>query len=174
MQPVVAKRARSDDLGVADWTLMYGRPMLLASSVLAVAAALIHLVLFARANFRSGGRASGSDNIATQAATESRGFNGLDQSHIDLFLAVGVLVGVVLLNLGGGARLDIVNPNNYVEQNGAYGTAAITFGLLAMLAAAIARARVNSAPLQATTIRGLLPAAGLSTIILMKTDLAGI
>ena len=127
-------------------------PLVIAGSVFAALAALIHVYIFVLESVQwskeSTRRIFGVRSEADADLMKPLAFN---QGFYNLFLAIGVIVGVVLLVAGGAAQA---------------GFAVAIFGLLSMVLAAAVLLASNPKLARSAAIQGVAPLAGVVLLVL--------
>lgn len=121
-------------------------PLVIAGAVFAAIAALIHVYIFVLESVQwskeSTRRIFGVKSEADAELMKPLAFN---QGFYNLFLAIGVIVGLILLLTGGSVQA---------------GFAAAIFGLLSMVLAAIVLLSSNPKLARSAAIQGLAPLIG--------------
>ena len=127
-------------------------PIVIAGTVFAAVAALIHVYIFVLESVQwskeSTRRIFGVRSEADADLMKPLAFN---QGFYNLFLAIGVIVGVVLLVAGGAAQA---------------GFAVAIFGLLSMVLAAAVLLASNPKLARSAAIQGVAPLAGVVLLVL--------
>ncbi|AFE06568.1 hypothetical protein COCOR_05774 [Corallococcus coralloides DSM 2259] len=120
------------------------------AQVFAVIAALIHVLFFVMESIVfSRPKVWKRFGLKSQADADVVKPMALNQGFYNLFLAVGVLVGVVLVHTGAVAS----------------GVAAVVFGCGCMLLAALVLVSSNRKFLKASIVQGALPALAISLVV---------
>ncbi|RKG66306.1 DUF1304 domain-containing protein [Corallococcus sp. CA054B] len=120
------------------------------AQVFAVIAALIHVLFFVMESIVfSRPKVWKRFGLKSQADADVVKPMALNQGFYNLFLAVGVLVGVVLVHTGAVAS----------------GVAAVVFGCGCMLLAAVVLVSSNRNFLKASLVQGALPALAISLVV---------
>ncbi|NNC16384.1 DUF1304 domain-containing protein [Corallococcus exiguus] len=121
------------------------------AQVFAVIAALIHVLFFVMESIVfSQPKVWKRFGLKSQADADVVKPMALNQGFYNLFLAVGVLVGVAVVHSGAVAS----------------GVAAVVFGCGCMLAAAVVLVSSNRKFLVASIVQGALPALAISLVVL--------
>ncbi|RKH72106.1 DUF1304 domain-containing protein [Corallococcus interemptor] len=125
--------------------------MPLLAQVFAVIAALIHVLFFVMESIVfSKPKVWRRFGLKSQADADVMKGMAFNQGFYNLFLALGVLVGVVLVHTGAVAS----------------GVAAVVFGCACMLAAAVVLVSSNRKFLTASIVQGGLPALAIALVVL--------
>ncbi|QAT87037.1 hypothetical protein EJ065_5503 [Corallococcus coralloides] len=120
------------------------------AQVFAVIAALIHVLFFVMESIVfSRPKVWKRFGLKSQADADVVKPMALNQGFYNLFLAVGVLAGVVLVHTGAVAS----------------GVAAVVFGCACMLMAALVLVGSNRKFLKASLVQGALPALAISLVV---------
>ncbi|MHA7632778.1 DUF1304 domain-containing protein [Corallococcus sp. M7] len=120
------------------------------AQVFAVIAALIHVLFFVMESILfSQPKVWKRFGLKSQADADVMKPMALNQGFYNLFLALGVLVGVVLVHRGAVAS----------------GVAAVVFGCACMLLAAVVLVSSNRKFLMASLVQGGLPALAISLVV---------
>lgn len=120
------------------------------AQVFAVIAALIHVLFFVMESIVfSRPKVWKRFGLKSQADADVVKPMALNQGFYNLFLAVGVLAGVVLVHTGAVAS----------------GVAAVVFGCACMLMAALVLVGSNRKFLKASLVQGTLPALAISLVV---------
>ncbi|RKH50298.1 DUF1304 domain-containing protein [Corallococcus sp. AB049A] len=125
--------------------------MPLLAQVFAVIAALIHVLFFVMESIVfSKPKVWRRFGLKSQADADVMKGMAFNQGFYNLFLALGVLVGVVLVHTGAVAS----------------GVAAVVFGCACMLAAAVVLVSSNRHFLKASLVQGALPLLAIALVVL--------
>jgi putative membrane protein len=127
-------------------------PLVIAGSVFAALAALIHVYIFVLESLRWT-RESTRRVFGVKSAEDAELMRPLayNQGFYNLFLALGVVVGLVLLATGGATQA---------------GYAVAIFGLLCMVLAAVVLITSNPKLARSAAIQGVAPLIGVVLLVL--------
>jgi putative membrane protein len=127
-------------------------PFVIAGSVFAAIAALIHIYIFVLESVQwskeSTRRVFGVRSAADAELMKPLAFN---QGFYNLFLALGVIAGLILILTGGASAVG-------------YGVA--VFALLSMVMAAVVLISSNPKMLRSAAIQGVAPLIGVALLVL--------
>ncbi len=136
--------------------------MPLVAQILAVLAALIHVFFFYLESIAWTKPSTWKTfGLGSQEEAEITKGLALNQGYYNLFLAIGVIVGVVLHTVGENTTLALIdNAHSFY-----WGEAAIVFGLACMVGAALVLLISSKGKMaRGAAIQGLLPLAALAII----------
>ena len=130
--------------------------MAILATVFAALAALLHVYIFVMESVQwTQPRVWRRFGLRDQSAAETTKPLAYNQGFYNLFLALGVLIGIVLWWAGSSAELQVA------------GVALVLFGLGSMVAAALVLLTTGANYLRAALVQGTLPLVGIVLLLLM-------